>query len=225
MLTFGEFVLKEEFFFSSMSQSEQDNVYQVFKDSYEQSTGKAFSKNQFMSRAMGWEFYGSSDTYLAIRRQRSGMIKLNGIASSETNPRLKLTKIKNALEELVEKNPNSPIWGAVSEEIARMADKVKIGGQKVFYVPHKMFGGKFLMSKIVASIPASVMGGQKIEFNETKGSISLDVPGIGTTEKYLIANKAYFTKSKDEMLKGIIPVPSDFINSKLVQGFFKLIGI
>lgn len=160
----------------SSDQIDLDRAYEVFRRSYETETGAAWSKEKFLSRAHDWTFYGDENGYIAVRRQRSGMLKLVGVAG---NP----SSIVRGLSELQQES--LPIWGAVSAPLARMAQK------RGMIVPHLYPGGAYLIRALVAMIPASVMGGYKPEVGKD-GGLVINYADTGTTVKYLIGNKLYF---------------------------------
>jgi hypothetical protein len=154
-------------------------AYEVFRQSYEAETGASWSEDKFISRARAWTFYGDADGYVAIRRQRSGMNKLVGIAG---DPR----SIIRGLSEL-EQDP-APLWGAVSAPLARMAAK------RGLIAPHLYPGGAYLIRALMAMVPASVFGGDKPEVTKD-GGLVFNYSDTGTAVKYLIGNKEYFRRA------------------------------
>jgi hypothetical protein len=154
-------------------------AYEVFRRSYEAETGVSWSEEKFISRAQNWTFYGDADGYVAIRRQRSGMNKLVGIAG---DPR----SIIRGLGEL--QHDPAPLWGAVSAPLARMAAK------RGLIAPHLYMGGALLIRTLMAMVPASVFGGDKPEVTKD-GGLVFNYSDTGTAVKYLIGNKEYFRRA------------------------------
>lgn len=147
-----------------------ERAYEIFKTSYDKSTGSSWSKDKFLSRARNWKFYGDSDGYVAVRQQRSGMLKLNGVAGSTRS-------IVKGLKELLAEN--HPTWGMVSEDMLPMAHKLG------FITPPA-----FVIKLLIKSIPASVFGAD-FDMNDD-GSITLHYHDVGLVTKYFIANKQYY---------------------------------
>jgi hypothetical protein len=68
-------LISESFDFGSMTDEEQSKVFDVFKKSYEKSTGVSWDINKFRSRASNWVFFGDNnitkamvDEYSVIKR-------------------------------------------------------------------------------------------------------------------------------------------------------------
>lgn len=160
----------------SLAQVDPAQAYALFVKSYQDATGSAWTEEKFLERARNWTFYGDRNGYIAVRAQRSGMVKLVGVAG---DPR----SILRGIDEL--KSTGQPFWGAVSAPLAAMAKK------RGLIVPHLVFGGPMLIRALVAMIPDSVFGGHKP--NMTKdGGLTFDYPDVGPATKYLIGNKTYF---------------------------------
>ena len=156
--------------FLSYNNINLDQAYEIFKTSYDKSTGASWSKDKFIQRASHWKFYGDQDGYVAVRPQRSGMMKLNGVAG---NPKSIVKGLKELLAE------NHPTWGMVSQDMLPMAHKIG------FITPPA-----FVIKSLVKSIPASVFGAD-FDVNGD-GSITLHYHDVGPSTKYFIANKQYF---------------------------------
>lgn len=150
-----------------------DNIYESFKNTYEKSTGNSWDKDKFFSRSQDWKFYGDQSGYVAVREQKSGMIKLTGMAG---NARSILKGLNDLLKE------NKPIWGMVSKDIANMATRV---------------GFKLVDSTIVKNnimkIPSYVFGGAKIISVNEDGGVVFNYSDIGNATKYLIGNDQYMS--------------------------------
>lgn len=152
------------------------HAYEVFRRSYEAETGVAWTEEKFISRARQWTFYGDENGYVAVRKQRSGLSKLVGIAG---DPR----SIIKGLSEL--QAEGGPIWGAVSAPLAQMASK------RGMIVPHLYRGGALAIRGLIATVPASVFGGEKPQVTRD-GGLEFHYADVGSTVKYLIGNKPYF---------------------------------
>jgi hypothetical protein len=172
-------LISESFDFGSMTDEEQSRVFDVFKKSYEASTGVSWDINKFKSRASNWVFFGDESGYVAVRPQASGLYKLVGVAG---NPK----GILSGLNELL--STGRPIWGMVSKDIQGMAIK------KGFKTPPDM-----VMRVLLKFIPKSVFGGVDFELN-SDGSVTMKYSDVGDAKKYFIGNEAYFKKLKSDIL-------------------------
>ncbi len=156
-------------------------IYNIFKTSYEKSTGQSWSYQTFLGRASNWTFYGlppQSDNdpnagFVAVRIQNSGLIKLTGVAGNGRGI-LRGVDMLNSL--------NKPIWGAVSGDIAAMAAKK---GFKI--IPPFIL--KMLAAKGV-KIP-----GMEID---SAGNIKADIVELGTVDKKAIVNDQYINWLKKQ---------------------------
>ena len=172
------------------SQMDMDKAFDVFDASYKKSTGKSWDKEKFISRAYNWVFFGDDKGYVAVRPQRGGMIKLVGVAG---NPK----SVLSGFREMTSHYANTPIWGAVSLDIADMTVRVDSNFKKLT-VPGGVLGS-MLFNVIKSKIPASVFGGAQIKHANADGTITFDYPDVGEANKVLVGNKEYF-----EVLKGMI---------------------
>lgn len=182
MIGFKKYLFEQSLLSESARSAEQfrlnrenaDWLYDVFTSSYLKSTGDAFSKNLFISRASDWTFFGVSpisdnDTeagFIAVRFQRSGLVKLTGVAG---NPKsiLKGVDLLNSLD--------LPVWGAVSSSIAKMAEKK---GFKI--VPPEVL-------KSLASHGVQIPG---MEI-DSSGNIKASIQEIGVVDKVAVVNDKY----------------------------------
>lgn len=155
-----------------------DRIYDIFKSSYEEATGQAWSKDQFLYKARLWTFYGDDTGFVAFREQASGLRKLVGVAGDTSG-------IVKGLKQLQQEN--RPTWGAVSGKIA--AASKRFG----FIAPHTYLGGPTAIKMVMKSIPSSVFGGNTPKVNPD-GSIDIDVAEVGNQKKYFIANREYFVQ-------------------------------
>lgn len=175
-------MINESYNFSSLSDDKKEHIYNVFKDSYEKTTGNAWSKDKFYSRAQNWLFFGDDDGFVTVRPQQSGLYKLVGVAGN-------LKSILLGLNEL--KSLNQPVWGMVSADIQKMAQK------QGFKSPPG-----FLLKVLLKFIPSSVFGGADFEIN-SDGSLTLKYDDVGDAKKYFIGNEEYFKKLKSDILPSL----------------------
>jgi hypothetical protein len=178
--------LKEE----HLINMDMDRAFDMFQKSYIKSTGKSWDKDKFISRAQGWEFYGDDNGFVAIRKQKSALIKLVGVAGS-------LKSIYKGIKEIQNTYSNYPIWGMVSINIANQLER--IGG----FIPVKVKSGiknTIFLNLIKTMIPSSVFGGATITKLNNDGTLSFSHPDVGETNKILIGNKLYLDYFKDQLL-------------------------
>lgn len=174
-----------------------DKAYNIFEESYKKTVGTAWDKNKFVDRARDWIFYGDETGYVTVRPQRSGLLKLTGIAGN-------FKSALRGLNELLEEG--KPVWGMVSAELANMAERVG------FTVMRGMKTA-IIMKILMPSIPSGVFGNTPFKVN-MDGSITFDYPDVGTANKFFIANKEYFDWLKAQpSLAGKIP---DFVKNMIV---------
>jgi hypothetical protein len=178
-----------------------DATYEVFRSSYESTTGQSWTREKFEDRARNWTFYGDATGFVAFREQASGMRKLVGVAGDTSG-------VVIGLKQLVDEG--KPTWGAVSEKIARAAKRFG------FIAPHTYLGGALVMRLIMKAIPASVFGGVKPEVNG-KGGVTLSYEDLGEQTKFFIANKAYF----GELLNN--PSFSEHVQNPVVKKFIEAV--
>ena len=165
----------------SIDELDPDKAYDTFKKSYEDATGKSWSKEKFLSRSGAWQFFGDQDGYVTVRVQNSGLYKLTGIAG---NPK-SILKGLNELNSL-----NVSVWGMVSGDIADMAERK---GYKVIrgimYYP--------LILALSKVIPKSIFGADfKVNFDS---SLTINYADVGSAKKYLIGNPQYFSWLKSQL--------------------------
>ena len=169
-VTFKKYLMLKE----SFVQIPLDTAYEIFKTEYDKSTGTSWSYDKFMGRASNWEFYGDEKGYVAIRRQRSGLVKLVGMAGDN---RSKLKGINDLI------SMNMPLWGMVSKEIKDIA------------VRRGMREPNFLERQVLKrSIPPEVLGGAEILEYQKDGGIKLQYPDVGVVVKYLVGTTQYYAK-------------------------------
>jgi len=174
ILTEGEFKLNPQ---------NSESIYNTFRNEYNKSTGVSWNYEKFVGRANAWTFYGDEKGFIAVRHQKSGLVKLVGAAGGN------IGKFKG-IKELLSKN--LPVWGMVSDEIASMASKMG------FIRPPA-----FLIKTLVKFIPSSVFGGVDFVINND-GSLTLKYADVGEAKKYFICTKQYFTRTAP-LLIGKVP--------------------
>jgi hypothetical protein len=179
------------------SDMDLDKAYNVFEESYKKTVGTAWDKNKFVDKARDWIFYGDESGYVTVRPQKSGLLKLTGIAGN----------FKSALKGLNELlGEGKPVWGMVSADLANMAERIG------FTVMRGMKTA-VIMKILMPSIPSGVFGNTPFKVN-MDGSITFDYPDVGTANKFFIANKEYFEWLKSQpSLAGKIP---EFIKNIIV---------
>lgn len=158
------------FSFNNLPNDEKNNIYNVFKSSYEKSTGKSWDQNKFNNKASGWQFFGDDEGFITVRKQNSGMYKLTGAAGS-------LKSIMRGIDEL--NNLNTPVWGLMTEKMA------KILKNKYGYIMPPAFLSKY----IFGIISKTILSDADINPN---GSITLKYSDVGDSTKYFVANKLYY---------------------------------
>lgn len=152
-----------------------EKAYEIFKSSYEKATGEAFDKQTFLNRASNWKFYGDENGFITVRDQRSGRVKLTGMAGD-------LRSILEGLKDLMKDTDEKPVWGLVTKDIASMAKKKGLMSPPGWVIKH-----------VVKLLPSSVLGGANIQEITDDGGLVVQHPKLkGTAVKYLVGNKAYY---------------------------------
>jgi len=101
-----------------------DHAYDLFEAA---SRGKVLSRDQFLSRAHQWRFFGDLSGYVAIK-DRGGMNEAVGVAGTQ----------EGILRGLCEASRDGPTWGMVSDSLARAAQR------SGFIAPHLMESSKVI---------------------------------------------------------------------------------
>lgn len=172
-IIYNGYVYEAKFRMSELDPFEQEKVYEIFKGSYEEATGTAWTKDKFYDRARAWVFYGDVNKgFISTRPQRSGAIKMTGMAGSP------IASYRGA-KELID-TENKPIWGMATKNIV---DKVKALG---FISPPA-----FIVKILFKMIPAEVFGGVPTEV-QSDGGIKFSYNDVGDSTKYFFANKDYY---------------------------------
>lgn len=187
MLILERFIIDEKYLYADLDQTQQDNLYRMFQQSYLKATGHSWDEYKFKSRASGWVFFGDpTKGGVAIREQRSGLIKL---VASFGSPRA----VIEAIQELIN-TEKKPIWGMMP---LNLANHLKTVGFEIVSYDDLM--------KIKPYI-SQAMGDQIGEVKQD-GAIEIKTD-FGTMEKYLVGNKKYFWFLKKAQLgakiKGIL---------------------
>ena len=177
-------LIETRFSFLDKNEKEQEDIYNLFKNSYEQTLGTSWDEGKFRSRAKNWLFFGDENGYIAVRVQNSGLYKLVGVAGS-------IKSIYKGLEELL--SLGVPVWGMVSSDIQKMMLK------KGFKTPPS-----FLLKILLKTIPKETFGGVDFDVN-SDGSVTLKYSDVGDAIKYFIGNDEYFKSIK----KNILPTLKD----------------
>lgn len=194
-------LLNEEVFrYSDLSDDEKEKVYDIFKTSYENSTGTSWDSNKFSSRANGWTFFGDkSSGFVVLRKQNSGMNKLTGVAGDLKAISMGISDI-NAL--------NEPVWGMADKRISTILTK-----KFNYYTPPA-----FILKLMMKKIPSSVFGDAEYEVNND-GSVTFKYSDVGDATKYFFANKQYYKQIYPTILDSLSGMSSMVVNA--VKFFFK----
>lgn len=177
-----------------------DDAFLIFKDSYEKSTGKSWSREKFIRRAKNWEFFGDSKGFVAVRHQRSGLVKLTGVAGS-------MKSVLKGFREL--KSKKFPLWGMVDNRLASSLEKAG------FIRP-----SAYIVKTMIRFIPKEVFGGVDFEIQKD-GGIKFKYVDVGDAVKYFVGTPEYFEKTIEE-LKNRSDVPGTGL---LIKALKKLIGV
>lgn len=188
--------LLENYQFNQLLPDQQNEIYLVFRDGYLKSTGNAWGPEKFFSRAKSWIFYGDKEGFVAVRPQRSGLLKLVGVAG-------KLSSIISGMDELMLTDP--PLWGMVTPQLANILH------QKFhFIVPPPR-----LIKIMLPLIPDNVFGDIKPTIG-SDGVATFDYDDVGVSHKVFVANKTYFKKLLEQSeLK--LPATAKAIINKLAN--------
>jgi hypothetical protein len=179
-----DFALLDEsiYNYDGLSDTEQQRLFDIFKDSYIKATGASFGQGDFEWRAANWTFFGNPPNDknpsmpvggIAVRKQQSnGMIKL--VASFGD-----FRSVLKGFDEFKSKYGNNPAWGIVTPEIQKLVLK----HDKSFV----SFPG--IVIKALEGALKKLSGGE-IKSVGLNGVIKIDTPA-GVMDKVFLANKAY----------------------------------
>jgi hypothetical protein len=168
---FLERLLKEDSF--DLNNSNKEELYNIFKSSYEKSTGTSWNIDKFVQRSKNWKFYGTPEGFVTVRIQNSGFCKITGCAGSTKG-------ILKGLDELI--SLNKPLWTAASGEIVEMLKR------KDFIVFKGLAYGFAI--KTFSKHVDKVVFGDVIESVESDGGIVFNIDGK-SVKKYFACNKQY----------------------------------
>jgi len=159
------------------------DVYNKFKESYEKETGTSWSEGKFMGRASKWTFYGNSDGFVAVRPQKSGLVKMVGIAGS---PKAALLGYKKMIAQ------KKPVWGMMSDKLAEMSEKMGM-----------IRAPAMLIKLMMPRIPKEIFGGVEFDINKD-GSVTFEYKDVGKATKYFVGSKQYY---EQVMQSKAVPLP------------------
>jgi hypothetical protein len=188
MVKYSDYFINESM--THGSQIDLQQAFDVFDASYKKSTGQSWDFNKFASRAQDWTFFGDDNGYVAVREQRSGMIKLVGTAGSPKS-------VIAGFREMTSHYSGKAIWGAVSLEIATMLERLD-PNFNAMRVPGGM-AGKLLFKALKTMIPANVFGGAQIKDVNADGTITFEYSDVGQANKVMVGNKEYFDFLKNQI--------------------------
>jgi hypothetical protein len=168
--------LEEDVFaFDELTSQEQEDAYNIFKSSYEKTTGKAWTKMKFYQRASNWTFYGiKSKGFIVVKPDFSGFNKISGVAGD-------IKAVGLGIKEL--SMTNQAIWGAADKKMVDV-----LTARYNFLSPPS-----FLVKAILKRVPSYLFGDATYEINPD-GSITFDYEDVGKATKYFFANKQFFDK-------------------------------
>lgn len=158
-------------------------AYDVFRQEYEQSTGQSWSMEKFMQRARNWEFFGDENGFVAVRPQRSGFVKLVGMAGDNKS---KLRAIQQIKEQ------GLPVWGMVSKDIKDMA--VKRGMREPNMIERTL---------LKQALNSAALGDAEILGYTPDNGVRLRYPDIGEVTKYMVGSPEYYKKLRSDFGKQI----------------------
>jgi len=164
-----------KFTLSDLSDAEQDTLFNTFTQSYQKATGASFSVDKFYSLASNWIFFGNADANgggVAVRKQNQlNAFKLNACYG---NP----LAVASGFKEMLRQYPTMPIWGAMTDDLAKM-----ITGREKDFSKVPMIVVKAVY-KSLQHVSADIVG-------LTSKGIKVQTPA-GVMEKVLVANKEYY---------------------------------
>lgn len=206
--------LNEKFSYNDLTDTEKDELYKNFSDTYIDSTGASFSRDDFDWRADNWDFYGTVEGGVTVRPQRSGLLKLTSSYESidPATGKHNTMGVLKGLEDLMLSNPDKGIWGAMPPQMAKMltmVSKRKCPDNVFNPVPAPLV--ILLGPKLMKSTGSmAVLNIVKNPLDKDFGCIMVDTPA-GPMAKKLVANQAYYDWLKasasdmsNTMIQGVI---------------------
>lgn len=182
------YIIEDEF---SLTDSNYEELYKTFQQTYLKSTGQSWDIDKFYSRAKNWKFFGDYSGFVTVRVQKSGYWKITGSAGSPKG-------ILKGLDELISKN--IPLWTAASDEIVSMLKK------KDFIVFKGLSYG--LIMKTLSKIIDKSVFGDEVEKIDLDGGIIFNIDGKNF-KKFFACNKKYLQeliskKDTPEIVKNMV---------------------
>jgi hypothetical protein len=153
---------------------DMNKAYDVFRQEYEESTGQSWSQEKFMQRAQNWQFIGDENGLVAVRPQRSGFVKLVGMAGDNKS---KLRAIQQIQEQKL------PIWGMVSKDIKDIA--IRRGMREPNMIERTV---------LKQALNSAALGDAEILGYTSDNGVRLRYPDIGEVTKYMIGSPEYYQK-------------------------------
>jgi hypothetical protein len=165
----------KKFSIDDLGDAERDTLLDVFTQSYQKSTGAAFSTSEFYGRARYWIFFGNADANgggIAVRKQNQlNAFKLNACYG---NP----LAIIAGFKEMLKQYPSMPVWGAMTPNL-------------VISLTKRMPEFKVVPMIVVRAVFKSLQNVSSDIVGLTSKGIKVQTPA-GVMEKQLVANKEYF---------------------------------
>lgn len=149
-------------------------AYDVFRQEYEESTGQSWSKDKFMQRASNWQFFGDENGFVAVRPQRSGFVKLVGMAGDNKSKLRGIQQIQQM---------GLPVWGMVSKDIKDIA--VKRGMREPNMIERTL---------LKQALNSAALGDAEILGYTSDNGVRLRYPDIGEVTKYMVGSPEYYQK-------------------------------
>lgn len=192
---------ESQFEYRSLSDEEKETIYQNFYNAYMKSVGSSWDRDTFDYKASGWIFFGSKNGGVCVRKQNSGMYKIN---ASYGYPR----EVIKGFQEMQSSIGNNPVWSVTTEEICVMLEKLtKNDKEKKFKQAPKS------LCKIVLPHIKYIFGGE-VEISSS-GSLIATAPDGKKLEKFFIANKIYYNQLLDNAMNNPdkLPVPQSVLST------------
>lgn len=153
---------------------DMNRAYDVFRKEYEESTGQSWTREKFMQRSQNWQFFGDENGFVAVRPQKSGFIKLVGMAGDNKS---KLRAIQQLQEQKL------PVWGMVSKDIKDIA--VRRGMREPNMIERTV---------IKQALNSVALGDAEIIGYTSDNGVRLRYPDVGEVVKYMIGSPEYYQK-------------------------------
>ena len=202
----------DKFNLDDLSDTERDTLLDVFTQSYQKSTGAAFSTSEFYSRARYWIFFGNADVNgggIAVRKQNQlNAFKLNACYG---NP----LAIIAGFKEMIRQYPTMPVWGAMTPDLVTAMTK-------------RMPDFKIVPMLVVRAVFKSLQNVSSDIVGLTSKGIKVNTPA-GVMEKQLVANKEYFKvilkSAEDPQYQSSIPAAARLALKPALGILRMLVGI